>query len=334
MKAHSSLSLTAASLLAFALYGCGGDDQGQANNQAGGAKESDGPPADSSGGELHSHIAPHGGLIKTIGSQHLELTFDKKNGTITLYVLKEKESLPHAIPARPVKIHVRIRGEGAPDLFEVELLPISQEGDPPGKSSRLVGSHERLEGVEEFETTIRIEVEGKTYRIVFQIDPQAFEKVLMCPMRCEKDKVYREPGKCPVCAMDLQPPMHAHADHNPKHGGQFFMAPNNWHHLEGVLPSRTEFRLYMFNDFTEPISAAPFAEGAVAEIVRLDQEGNAIGEPIERSLRAAEDGKYLTVEVPEEMQLPVDVTVRVLFEGKERPDVFNFTFCELSKFEE
>tara|TARA_R110002073_G_scaffold8207_7_gene45893 strand:+ start:180 stop:896 length:717 start_codon:yes stop_codon:yes gene_type:complete len=26
-----------------------------------------------------------------------------------------------------------------------------------------------------------------------------------CPMKCEKDKVYHEPGSCPVCKMDLRP---------------------------------------------------------------------------------------------------------------------------------
>ena len=25
-----------------------------------------------------------------------------------------------------------------------------------------------------------------------------------CPMECEKDKVYDEPGKCPACNMDLK----------------------------------------------------------------------------------------------------------------------------------
>lgn len=25
-----------------------------------------------------------------------------------------------------------------------------------------------------------------------------------CPMKCEKDKVYAEPGQCPVCKMDLE----------------------------------------------------------------------------------------------------------------------------------
>jgi hypothetical protein len=25
-----------------------------------------------------------------------------------------------------------------------------------------------------------------------------------CPMKCEKDKTYDKPGKCPVCEMDLE----------------------------------------------------------------------------------------------------------------------------------
>lgn len=29
--------------------------------------------------------------------------------------------------------------------------------------------------------------------------------VYACPMKCEGDKVYAEPGQCPVCGMDLQP---------------------------------------------------------------------------------------------------------------------------------
>jgi hypothetical protein len=29
--------------------------------------------------------------------------------------------------------------------------------------------------------------------------------VYQCPMKCEGDKTYTEPGKCPKCGMDLKP---------------------------------------------------------------------------------------------------------------------------------
>lgn len=41
-----------------------------------------------------------------------------------------------------------------------------------------------------------------------------------CPMHCEGDKTYSEPGECPVCGMDLEEQvaeMESHEDIHPEH---------------------------------------------------------------------------------------------------------------------
>ncbi len=57
----------------------------------------------------------------------------------------------------------------------------------------------------------------------------------------------------------------AHMDHTPLHGGQFFMASNQYHHIEGSLPIEGEFRVYVYDDFKKPIDPRNFAGDLVFE---------------------------------------------------------------------
>jgi len=130
--------------------------------------------------------------------------------------------------------------------------------------------------------------------------------------RCPDDPGDRRtaPGSCRTSGAPLRPELRplAHGDHNPRHGGLFFMAGDRFHHVEGALADG-RFRLYLYDDFTEPLPAS-------AANARIG----------ETRLGPSPDGGSL--EAPVSATLPAELTLHVDFgEGEQR---FDFVFSEES----
>ena len=80
-----------------------------------------------------------------------------------------------------------------------------------------------------------------------------------CAANPEIDQI--TPAKCPDgSAMLAKSTQRPHGNHNPQHGGQFFMAPDNWTHLEGTFAQgSTGSGIYVYDDYTKPLPAEKFA---------------------------------------------------------------------------
>src|SRR5262245_39365173 len=132
-----------------------------------------------------------------------------------------------------------------------------------------------------------------------------------------------EPGTCPdgkprTLSFERRP----HGDHNPRHGGQFFMADNQWHHLEGTYPKGGPFRLYMYDDFTRPLAV----KGFTGSVTLLDATDKELGEFPLQAGRITN-----TLETPiKGATFPLKLKAKVQFGPKEKVRQFDFTFPDFT----
>ena len=111
----------------------------------------------------------------------------------------------------------------------------------------------------------------------------------------------------------------AHMDHNPLHGGQFFMAANNYHHLEGALPRPGEFRLYVYDDFKQPVDPRNFGGDVVFEAWNEETEN---WDETRYPMAPAIGSDYLVSEIPDE--LPGEFFAHVWLAGEQQRYDFYF----------
>ncbi len=184
------------------------------------------------------------------------------------------------------------------------------------------------------------------------LEPVRLDSVWTCPVHAAVQK--EQAGKCPIDGRPLVPmtmavswtcpsdkggkealtpgtcadgsPMvkkftaRPHGNHNPQHGGAFFMAPDNWHHLEGAYFAPGTFRLYLYDDFTRPLPVAQ-VRATKARLI-LTAGGNEF--PLVRN------GRFLEAKIGR-LPFPASMQAKVQFKPDEPEHHFDFTFEQFSK---
>jgi hypothetical protein len=140
------------------------------------------------------------------------------------------------------------------------------------------------------------------------------------------DKKLLDPGKCgDGSARKIGYELRAHGDHNPRHGGQFFMATDAWHHIEGTYPQNGLFRVFFYDNFTKPLPV----KGFTGSVVIRDQADKEVASA---PLALGRNNTTMEAKIPAaNAALPLRATVKLKFSASIPEQPFDFQFNEYSK---
>jgi len=119
-----------------------------------------------------------------------------------------------------------------------------------------------------------------------------------------------------------------HGNHNPQHGGQFFMAPDNWHHLEGTFPQPRLVRIYLYDDYTKPLPRDQM-KSVQGRIITTSGRGPAARD-VSFPLVQSRNGQYLEAKV-DSRALPASIVAKIKLKADAPEYHFDFSFTEFSK---
>jgi hypothetical protein len=120
----------------------------------------------------------------------------------------------------------------------------------------------------------------------------------------------------------------AHMDHTAKQGGTVFMAPDGFHHIEGVYPEPGVFRIYATDNYRESVDISDWAGRAVTE-EEYDETTDEFVEVAAVELRPGPDGAYLEARVPDAGDT-AEIIAKVIFEEGFPAERFDFFLAALS----
>ncbi len=118
--------------------------------------------------------------------------------------------------------------------------------------------------------------------------------------------------------------LRAHGNHNPQHGGLFFMAADAIHHLEGAYLSSGIFRMYFYDEFTKPQKLAAVKNYKATLLVKDARTGK------ETTYALVRSGASLQTAIGK-LPLPAEMYAIVKFAPGGKDNRFDFTFAGYSK---
>ena len=160
--------------------------------------------------------------------------------------------------------------------------------------------------------------------------PVAASLTFVC--RGEPGGEHLDPGVCADGTPRVQRrTLRPHGNHNAQHGGQFFMAPDNWHHLEGAYPRERVFRLYLYDDYARTLPPRRLKEIRARVVTRetYDPATRRTTELAAVPLTVAGGGAFLEARV-DVRSLPATMTAKVRFAADAPEYRFDFTFRTLT----
>ena len=119
-----------------------------------------------------------------------------------------------------------------------------------------------------------------------------------------------------------------HSDHDPKHGGTFFMALDEIHHLEGTLSDPDVFRVYLYDAMTMPLTSDSMVEASGT--LHWGEFPDPPGIPLEMFSQDT----MLEAKLDRKVEFPVTLTLLIRFPGMgadSNPELFTFIFDEYSQ---
>lgn len=123
------------------------------------------------------------------------------------------------------------------------------------------------------------------------------------------------------------PQQGAHMDHKSKHGGTFFMALDNKHHLEGILVPPGTFRVYLYDDHTKPLKVEETRKASGTVQVGESEDAPKI------DLAPGKKKETLEASLGNGVKFPVTLTLLLHLPGMEpeaKPELFDFKFTQFT----